>query len=98
MDRFKSESIAELSAIIHKDTQKVNNYLHARQLPFPSFDINAPNKSMIPQEDLDIEAARLRIIDATEKLRTLMLGPQDYLQSLTVSLLNYQLLYYVLFE
>ena len=43
-------------------------------------------KSMIPPEVSDIEGARLAVIDATQKLRRLMLGPQDYLQSFTVSL------------
>lgn len=85
MDHFKCKGIAELSAMIHNDTQKVIEYLHTRGLPFPSFDIDAPTKSMITPEDSEIEAARLRVIDASEKLQALMLGPQDYLQSFTVS-------------
>ena len=42
-------------------------------------------KSMIAPEASEIEDARLTVIDATRKLRSLMLGPQDYLQSFTVS-------------
>ena len=81
-----SEDIAELSTIISENTRKVTRYLEQNGLPFPSFSVDAPMKSMIPPEASDIEDARLAVIDATQKLRCLMLGPQDYLQSFTVSL------------
>lgn len=80
-----SESIAELSTIISENTRKVTLYLEQNGLPFPSFSVDAPMRSMIPPEASDIEDARLAVIDATQRLRNLMLGPQDYLQSFRVS-------------
>lgn len=80
-----SEDIAELSTIISENTRKVTEYLQQNGLPFPSFGIEAPTKSMIAPAASGIEDARLAVIDATRKLRNLMLGPQDYLQSFTVS-------------
>ena len=83
-----SEDIAELSTIISENTRKVTEYLQQNGLPFPSFAVEAPTKSMIAPEASGIEDARLAVIDATRKLRNLMLGPQDYLQSFTVNFLD----------
>lgn len=80
-----SEDIAELSTIISENTQQVTDYLHHNGLPFPSFSAEAPTTSLIAPEASEIENARLAVIDATRRLRNLMLGPQDYLQSFTVS-------------
>ena len=83
-----SEDIAELSTIISENTRKVTEYLQQNGLPFPSFGVEAPTKSMIAREASGIEDARLAVIDATRKLRNLMLGPQDYLQSFGVNFLD----------
>ena len=80
-----SEDPAELGSIISENTRKVTDYLRRNGLPFPSFGVDAPAKSMIAPQALEIEDARRTVIDATRRLRNLMLGPQDYLQSFTVS-------------
>jgi hypothetical protein len=77
-------TISELASIIATNTAKVNDYLSSKNLPSPSFDVNAPSTSLIPPEAEDIESARAAVIDATTKLHRLMLGPRDYLQSFTV--------------
>lgn len=84
MGPLMSEDIADLSNIISENTQKVVDYLHSRQLPFPSFGIDAPTRSMIAPEDSEIQDSRLKVIEATQKLQALMLGPQDFLQSFMV--------------
>lgn len=76
--------IVELSARIADNTAKVNEYLNAHHLPTPSFDVSAPLQSMIPNTEVEIEAARVAIIDDTLELRRLMLGPRDYLMTFTV--------------
>ncbi|KAI4595113.1 hypothetical protein KJ359_007088 [Pestalotiopsis sp. 9143b] len=75
--------IVELSARIADNTAKVNEYLNAHHLPTPSFDVSAPLQSMIPNTEVEIEAARVAIIDDTLELRRLMLGPRDYLMTFT---------------
>ena len=80
-----SELTIELATIIAINAAKVQNYLVANKLPTPSFDVDAPKKSMIPPEAKEIEAAREAVIDATTKPRSLMLGPTDFLLSSTVS-------------
>lgn len=77
-------TISELASIIATNTAKVNEYLASKNLPLPSFDVNAPSTSLIPPEAEEIEAARAAVIEATTKLHRLMLGPRDYLQSFTV--------------
>jgi hypothetical protein len=79
-----SLSITELAKIISENTAKVDEYLATQGLPQPSFDVNAPSKSLIPSEAVEIEAARAAVIDATLMLRDLMLGPKEYLMSFTV--------------
>jgi len=81
-----SPSITELAVIISENTAKVNEYLLAKELPLPSFNVDAPNKPLIdPQECSDVEAARIKIIDASLMMRDLMLGPKGHLMSFNVS-------------
>lgn len=81
-----SRSITELAVIISTNTAKVNRYLLAKKLPLPSFNVDAPNKSLIdPQESPEVEAARIQIIDASLMIHDLMLGPKGHLMSFNVS-------------
>ena len=84
MGSVVSDDIAELSTIISENTQKVVDHLHSRQLPLPSFSVDAPTKSMIASEDEEIQVARFKVINATQKLQALMLGPQDFLHGFHV--------------
>ena len=81
-----SETIVDLASIISKNTAIVEKYLSDNNLSRPSFGVNAPSESLIPREAVEIEAARLAVIEATLKLRNLMLGPREYLQSFAVHL------------
>lgn len=76
-------SIMELAARIGENTAKVSEYLAAHGLPEPSFAVDGPSRSMIPPEAADIEAARVVVIDATQQLRSLMLGPFEYITTHT---------------
>ncbi|KAI1505341.1 hypothetical protein F5X99DRAFT_405240 [Biscogniauxia marginata] len=77
----KASRIAELAARIAANTTKVDDYLATHSLPTPSFDVNAPLQSQIPNAELDIVAARQAVIQDTLKLRQLMLGPREHLFS-----------------
>ncbi|KAI8626344.1 S-adenosyl-L-methionine-dependent methyltransferase [Xylariaceae sp. FL1651] len=73
--------ISELAARIATNTAKVNDYLVTNKLPVPSFDVDGPSESAVPKDQYDIEAARTAVIDDTQELRRLMLGPREYLWS-----------------
>lgn len=68
--------IIELSASIHEHTTKVDAYLAANNLPTPSFDTSCPPKLLLPPE---IQASRDAVLEATDELTALMLGPVESL-------------------
>ena len=82
----ENESIESLCERISHNTHTVAEYLRSKNLRFPSFDRDAPSDTMIPPEAAEIQQARSDVINDTQKLRSLMLGPRDYLQSYTVGL------------
>ncbi|KAI8962773.1 S-adenosyl-L-methionine-dependent methyltransferase [Daldinia sp. FL1419] len=75
--------IVQLSSRIASNTARLNAYLETHHLPTPSFDVNGPKDTLVPKEEKDIEAARVAIIDDTQELRRLALGPREYLMSYT---------------
>lgn len=77
--------ITELASRIAANTTKLNDYLVASNLPTPSFDVDGPKDTLVPKKETDVEAARVAIIDDTQELRRLVLGPREYLMSYSVS-------------
>lgn len=83
-----SQTISSLAVLISESTAKIQDYLAAKGLPTPSFDVDGPGESLIPADAEEILKARSALIDATEKLRRLTLGPRDYLMSFEVCFLS----------
>ncbi|ROW15360.1 hypothetical protein VPNG_02376 [Cytospora leucostoma] len=77
--------IVELSQRIAVNTAKVHDYLAAHNLPEPSFALDAPLVSVIPQAETDLVKARQGVINDTLELRQLMLGPREHLTSFSES-------------
>lgn len=77
--------ITKLANRIAANTTKLNDYLVARNLPTPSFGVDGPKDTLVPKQEAEVEAARVAIIDDTQELRRLVLGPREYLMSYTVS-------------
>ncbi|KAK4041920.1 S-adenosyl-L-methionine-dependent methyltransferase [Parachaetomium inaequale] len=75
--------IVELAKRIAANTEKLQTYLAAHGLPTPSFDIDGPKDTLVPKTETETEAARAAVIDDTEELRRLVLGPREYLMSYT---------------
>lgn len=67
-----SSRILELANLIQINTSKVDQHFSAHGIPTPSFDIDTPLELDLPN---DIAACRSTIIEATEELHSLMLGP-----------------------
>ncbi|KAI1391008.1 S-adenosyl-L-methionine-dependent methyltransferase [Hypoxylon trugodes] len=80
---MSTSRIIELSTNIAANSAKIHDYLVTHGLPTLSFDINAPSSSIIPKDAVDIESARVSIIDDTLELRRLALGPREHLMSYT---------------
>lgn len=68
--------IVELSSIIHEHKTKVNAYLESKNLPTPSFDASYPGRIPLPSH---IQASREAVLDASDELTALMLGPVGFM-------------------
>ncbi|RYP62665.1 hypothetical protein DL770_009552 [Monosporascus sp. CRB-9-2] len=72
--------IIQLSSLIATETAKVNDFLTSNNLPTPSLDEGALLSLPIPEEAIDIKAARLAVIEACSELKDLMTGPKELLR------------------
>lgn len=68
--------IAELAAAVAQHTQKIDDYLAANRLPYPSFDVHGPADLGLPPE---IEQSRTAALQASQELNDLLQGPRDLL-------------------
>ena len=73
--------IAELSSVIQVSTARLDDYLKAHGISSPSFDLDTPAKLSLPA---DIAEVRENLLDATDELNTLILGPVRYLTEYNV--------------
>ena len=67
--------IVELSSLIHEHTVKVDNYLHANNLPLPSFDASSSAKINLPS---DLQASQETVLESLDELNALMSGPARF--------------------
>ena len=74
--------IVELSSIISENTAKVDSYLTEQNLPFPSFD---PSSEFTPALPRDIKVFQDAVLEATDELNALLLGPVRFVAHLPVS-------------
>jgi hypothetical protein len=84
MDIAGTEDIVFLARLIASETDKIAAHLSQNERAFPSFGVDGPPTSLISPEATEIETARLAVIDATQRLRTLIMGPRDYLLNIKV--------------
>ena len=73
--------VVELASIIQSSTETLNTYLGSQGIGSPSFEIDAPDISSLPPE---IAKARETILDATNELHNLALGPTQVLTAYPV--------------
>ena len=81
-----SSRISELAGIISVNTAKIDAYIAAEGLPYPSFDADSPPGLLLHPE---VAALRQQTLDATDELHALILGPVGILTpSVRTSLLR----------
>jgi len=85
MSEHHSSRLCELASTISISTSIYNNYLQDHGLPQPSFLPDAPPKMDLPPH---IAKARDTILEASEELQALMLGPVGHLQRQTLDVFN----------
>lgn len=77
-----SNRITELSGAIAENSKVITDYLAARNLPAPSFDVDGLTELAISPADPEAFAARSNLIAATKELHDLVLGPKEHLRHL----------------
>jgi hypothetical protein len=66
--------IADLAAMVAIHTQRIDDYLSKKSLPYPSFNTDAPvGLSLSPE----LEESRIIVLKATQELNDLLQGPKD---------------------
>lgn len=80
---MSSSRILELANVIQANTEKIDAHLTSKDLPTPSFAADNP-PTLLFGHGPEIEIARQSIVDATDELQALMLGPTGVLSSLFV--------------
>ena len=70
--------MAELALLIATNTANIDTHLASKGLPTPSFDANQPAHLL---NDNELAAARRAVLEATDELHALMLGPIGILTS-----------------
>lgn len=73
--------IAELATTIQTHTNKLDEYFHSNDIASPSFDINSPAVVKLPDE---IATSKNFILEASDELQMLVLGPVGFLTNLHV--------------
>lgn len=76
-DGAKTSRLTELTNIIATETKKIEAYFADNGLPNLSFDVNAPANFPVPSSEKEIHAARRSVINATQELHDLMVGPRE---------------------
>lgn len=70
----RQSRITELATTVAQHTQRVDNYLAEKGLPYPSFEADAPVDLGLPRE---IEESRAIVLQASQELNDLLQGPRD---------------------
>ena len=77
----QTRRIVELAAIIHSGTVKIDQYLESKDIVSPSVELDAPVAFDLPDS---IATSRNAVLDATDELHALLLGPIQFLTSISV--------------
>jgi hypothetical protein len=66
--------IAQLASTVATCTQQIDDYLAQNSLPYPSFEADGPVDLGLPPH---LEQLRGAVLEATQELNDLLLGPRD---------------------
>ena len=69
--------LLELTEIIAVNTKKINEFFKAEGKPDLSFNVDAPGDFPVPNSNAEIQLARRTVVNATQELHDLMVGPRE---------------------
>ncbi|KAJ4298318.1 hypothetical protein N0V90_006218 [Kalmusia sp. IMI 367209] len=71
--------IIQLAREISQKTSILSDYFAAHDLPFPSLDASAALSVQIPEDNIELQKARVTAVEACEELRAILMGPRELL-------------------
>jgi hypothetical protein len=80
-----SSRLVELTDIISTNTKKIDEYFAAEGLPKLTFDADGPPDFPVPNKNEEIAGARRAVVNATQELHDLMVGPRETIRWLAWS-------------
>lgn len=83
-----SPSLTELAKSIVEDAQVIELFLSSHNLPQPSFTADGVEDFPVGTEHAHIHAIRHRLIDTTQALRDLIIGPKDTIKWMIMNVSN----------
>lgn len=72
-----SSRIIELTEVIASNTKKIDEFFKAEGKPDLSFNADAPGDFPVPNTNIEIQQARRAVVNATQELHDLMVGPRE---------------------
>lgn len=72
--------LSELTAIISSNTKTIEQYFANNDLPSLSFDVDATRDFPVASTNEEIQKARRAVVNATQELHDLMVGPREHLR------------------
>ncbi|PYI09331.1 O-methyltransferase [Aspergillus sclerotiicarbonarius CBS 121057] len=81
-------TLSDLAARITLHAKLLDEHLQSNNLPTPSFSIDAPPDFPNPDKDPRVEAARVALIEDTQTLRNLALGPGQVVRQVGWSIID----------
>jgi hypothetical protein len=86
----QTQRLTELSDIIAAKTKAIDDYFKANNLPALTFDPSGPPDFPVPSTNEEIQRARRAVVNATQELHDLMVGPRESVRWMawSVSLLS----------
>jgi hypothetical protein len=75
-----SSRLTELTDLISTNTKTIEQYFADNNLPSLSFDITAPKDFPVPTANAALQQARRTVINATQELHDLIVGPRESLR------------------
>jgi hypothetical protein len=76
----KSSRLIELTEVIAENTKKIDDFFEANGIPTLSFDPTGPSDFPVPTSNTNIYNARRIVVNATQELHDLMVGPRESLR------------------
>lgn len=71
-------TIEGLTSRIVGSSKTISDCIKAEGLQHPTFAVDGPNAFPVPPTFPEVHLARLALIEATDLLRKLVIGPQEY--------------------